>query len=706
METKSTLFLFVLAIAVGVFIKNAGRLVRYLSFGKSENRVDSLFARIHQTLLVGFAQTKILRDKVAGPIHAGIFWGFLILLFSAAEGVIEGLNPAWSFNFLGPIYSGITILTDIFCLMIILGTALSLWRRYVTKVKRLQVEHEKVEAGMILLTIFSIVTSLLLQNTARVGMGEDFSWAVRPVASSLATILPLGHVSFEIFWWLHMLLIFSFTNYLPFSKHLHVLTSIPNVFFSNLGPVNQLEKIDFENESLTRYGVNDIEDFTWKTFLDSYTCTHCGRCTSVCPANQTGKVLDPRMVIIGIHDRVIDKAPLIDKITDYRKNASREEIRNAADGILSGKNSGEFDTKERELFTILLNEEEQTTWNKKLIGDYVSPDALWACTTCGACMEECPVNIEHVPAIVGMRRSMVMMESSFNEESALLPDIYGNMETNSVPWGGFSEQDRALWAEGMDIKTVAEDPEMDVLFWVGCAGSFDDRAKKTTKAFAELMQLSHINFRILGTEERCTGDPARRSGNEYLATMLTTMNVETMNAYNVKTIVTTCPHCFNTLKNDYPQFGGHYEVMHHTQYIKDLIESGRLSIDADKASLSKNAIAYHDSCYLGRYNEEYEAPRSLLENVPGLSILEPARSKDRGLCCGAGGGRMFMEEMVGDRVNITRTNELLETGASTIAVNCPFCSTMITDGVKAADRVDQVQVKDISEILLESVKRH
>lgn len=247
---------------------------------------------------------------------------------------------------------------------------------------------------------------------------------------------------------------------------------------------------------------------------------------------------------------------------------------------------------------------------------------------------------------------------------------------------------------------------MDVLFWVGCAGSFDDRAKKTTKAFAELMQLSHINFRILGTEERCTGDPARRSGNEYLATMLTTMNVETMNAYNVKTIVTTCPHCFNTLKNDYPQFGGHYEVMHHTQYIKDLIESGRLSIDADKASLSKNAIAYHDSCYLGRYNEEYEAPRSLLENVPGLSILEPARSKDRGLCCGAGGGRMFMEEMVGDRVNITRTNELLETGASTIAVNCPFCSTMITDGVKAADRVDQVQVKDISEILLESVKRH
>lgn len=706
MDTKSTLFIITLLIAGGIFANNVKRLIGYLRYGKPDNRTDKLFARIKQTLLVGFAQTKILRDKVAGPIHAGIFWGFLILLFSAAEAVLEGINPALSFNVLGPLYSIITVLTDFFCLLIIVGTALSLWRRYILKIKRLQVEHEKVEAGMILLTIFSIVTSLLLQNSARVAMGTDFSWALRPISTIIASILPLGHTSFEIFWWMHIILIFCFTNYLPFSKHLHVLTSIPNVFLSNLGPVNSLEKIDFEKEDAVKFGITDIEDFSWKTYVDSYTCTHCGRCTSVCPANQTGKVLDPRMIIVGIHDRIMDKAPLLDKISDYKKNASRQDVRKAADGLLTGKKSDEFDSDESQLFKLLLNDDEQNIWNKKLIGDYVNPDALWACTTCAACMQECPVNIEHVPAIVGMRRSMVMMESSFNEESALLPDIYGNMETNSVPWGGFSEQDRANWTEGKGIKTAAEDPEMDVLFWVGCAGSFDERAKKTTSAFAELMQIANINFRILGTEERCTGDPARRSGNEYLADMLTKMNIETMNTYNVKTIVTTCPHCFNTLKNDYPQFGGVYDVMHHSQYVKELIESGKLSIDKEKTTVSSDAITYHDSCYLGRYNNEYEAPRALLENVPGLTIIEVNNSQDKGFCCGAGGGRMFMEETVGDRVNITRTNELLATGAKTIAVNCPFCTTMITDGVKAADMVDSVQIRDISEILLESIHTH
>ena len=353
MDTKSTLFIITLLIAGGIFANNVKRLIGYLRYGKPDNRTDKLFARIKQTLLVGFAQTKILRDKVAGPIHAGIFWGFLILLFSAAEAVLEGINPALSFNVLGPLYSIITVLTDFFCLLIIVGTALSLWRRYILKIKRLQVEHEKVEAGMILLTIFSIVTSLLLQNSARVAMGTDFSWALRPISTIIASILPLGHISFEIFWWMHIILIFCFTNYLPFSKHLHVLTSIPNVFLSNLGPVNSLEKIDFEKEDAVKFGITDIEDFSWKTYVDSYTCTHCGRCTSVCPANQTGKVLDPRMVIVGIHDRIMDKAPLLDKISDYKKNASRQDVRKAADGLLTGKKSDEFDSDESAFYIIV-----------------------------------------------------------------------------------------------------------------------------------------------------------------------------------------------------------------------------------------------------------------------------------------------------------------------------------------------------------------
>lgn len=673
MELKNIIFIIVLGLAAALFARSSRRLLAWLQVGRPENRFDRLGERIRTTMVVGFGQSKILRDKVAGPIHAGIFWGFLVLLFSAAEMVLEGLNNAWSFNFLGPVYSVITILTDLFCLLIIVGTMMSLWRRYVTKVRRLQVEHEKVEAGMILLTIFTIVTSLLVQNALRGPVHNgDFSWAVRPIGQPLGSVLAAGLGSaapfvFELAFWMHAVLILAFMNYLPYSKHLHVLTSIPNVFLGPLSPTNSLEKIDFEAEGVEKFGVVDIEDLSWKSLLDGYTCTHCGRCTSVCPANQTGKVLDPRGIIIAIHDRTLDKAPLILK-----------------------QNNGEE-----------LTADEQAVWDKKLIGDYVSPDALWACTTCGACMQECPVNIEHVPAIVGMRRSMVMMESQFNDESALLPDIYGNMETNSVPWGGFGQADRANWADGMGIKTAAEDASMEVLFWVGCAGSYDERAKKTTKAFAELMQIAGVEFRILGTEENCTGDVARRTGNEYLADMLTKTNVETFQRYNVQKIVATCPHCFNSLKNEYPQFGFSAEIVHHTQFIQELIESGRLVIDRNAAS--KEAVTYHDSCYLGRYNSEYEAPRATLENVPGLTILEPARSEDRGLCCGAGGGRMFMEEHVGDRVNIVRTNELLATGATTIAVNCPFCTTMITDGVKAAERTDDVQIKDIAEVLRDHV---
>ncbi|MCX6139593.1 MAG: (Fe-S)-binding protein [Candidatus Kapabacteria bacterium] len=673
MDLKNIIFFIVLLVAVGLFTRSALRLVAWLRIGKADNRLGQLSERIRMTLVVGFGQSKILRDKVAGPIHAGIFWGFLVLMFSAMEMILEGIHEGWSFNFLGPIYSVITILTDFFCVLIIIGTILSLWRRYVTKVRRLQVEHEKVEAGMILITIFSIVSALFIQNALRLPVhGDDFSWAIRPlghpVGAALYTVLGSSSaIVFEIAWWLHAILILAFMNYLPYSKHLHVLTSIPNVFLGPLSPTNSLEKIDFEAEGVEKFGVVDVEDFSWKTLLDGYTCTHCGRCTSVCPANQTGKVLDPRGIIVAIHDRTIDKAPLI-----LKKEAGSE-----------------------------LTTEEQAVWDKKLIGDYINPDALWACTTCGACMEECPVNIEHVPAIVGMRRSMVMMESAFNDESALLPDVYGNMETNSVPWGGFGQADRANWAEGMGIKTAAEDSNMEVLFWVGCAGSYDERAKKTTKAFAELMQIAGVDFRILGTEENCTGDVARRTGNEYLADTLTKANVETFQRYGVQKIVATCPHCFNSLKNEYPQFGFVADVQHHTQFIQELITNGRLVIDRSKAS--NDAITYHDSCYLGRYNDEYEAPRSTLENVPGLTIIEPARSKDRGLCCGAGGGRMFMEEHMGDRVNVVRTNELLATGAQTIAVNCPFCTTMITDGVKAADMIDTVKVRDIAEILRDRV---
>jgi Fe-S oxidoreductase len=677
---KNIAFLIVFGVALAIFANSVKRLVDYLRLAKYEDRFDNIPERLINTFRVAIAQEKILREKGAGIIHALIFWGFLILLFSAVNSVLTGFGFKNFFDILGYGFSGITILTDIFALFIIVSVIGALYRRFVSQVKRLQISREEsIEAGAILIVIFSIVTSLLIENATAIKLGHDSQYAVRPVSQALSNLFAGDVHTLELIynsaWWVHIILIMCFTNFLPYSKHLHVLTSVINVFFSNYKPTNSLQKIDFEEEGVEKFGVSDVEDFSWKTILDGYTCTHCGRCTSVCPANQTGKVLDPREIIIQIRNRTMDKMPILLKQEQERAKAEEEQ---------------------REIREVALTEAEQTILNKKLIGDYIDPEALWACTSCSACMQECPVNIEHVPAIINMRRSLVLMEADFPAE---LGSAFTNIENNSSPWA-FPTSARADWAEGTGVKEASENPEFDILFWVGCAGSFDDRAKRITKAFASLMQIANINFAILGKEENCTGDPARRGGNEYLADMYVKMNVETMGNYNVKKIVTTCPHCFNTLKNEYPQFGGNYEVIHHTQFLEQLVNDGKIPLSKD--SHDNLHITYHDSCYAGRLNNVYDEPRNLLQNVQGLNIIEPNRSKDKGFCCGAGGARMFMEETVGKRVNIERAEELLSTGAKTIALNCPFCMTMINDGVKAKE-VEDVRVLDVSELILENV---
>jgi Fe-S oxidoreductase len=470
-------------------------------------------------------------------------------------------------------------------------------------------------------------------------------------------------------------------NYLPYSKHLHVLTSIPNVYFARIDESGaKLDKIDFEAEGVEKFGVSDIEDFTWKQLLDGMTCTHCGRCTSVCPAAITGKVLDPRQVIIQINHRTLDKAPLMV----------------GENGTLIQRASDEVEREQAEQAGAAVLE-------KKLAGDYIPVEALWQCTTCMACVQECPVMIEHVPAIVDMRRALVMMEANFPAE---VQPAYQSMENNFNPWG-FPHDERAAWAADlpyvkvMEETTEQERAELDVLFWVGCAGSYDDRYKKVTRSFAELMNIAGVKFAILGTEERCNGDHARRTGNEYLAQMLIQMNVETMNGYGVKKIVTSCPHCFNIMLNEYPDFGGRYEVVHHTTFISDLVKQGRIRTEAAAA---QGSVTYHDSCYLGRYNDVYDEPRELIGSTAGHAVVEMERSKSRGLCCGAGGGQMFMEETEGKRINIERTEEALATGADTIATACPFCMTMLNDGVKSKDQDDNVRVQDVAEIVLQAVK--
>ena len=676
---KHIIFAVVFVAAMAAIVWNSWRLIKYLQVGRPENRFGNIGERIWNVLKVAIGQSKLLREPVAGAVHAMIFWGFLVLLAAVIESVVEGLIPGGNIAWLGPIYSFLTISQDIFCVLVLVGVLWAFWRRYVQKVPRLQNDDkaESRDASLILVLIGIIVTSLLVTNAAREAAGHEFEWAVRPVGALLAPLFSdpgTARVVFEVAWWIHILTILGFMNYLPFSKHLHVMTSVPNVYFGTLDTVNELKPIDFEDESLEQYGVADIEHFTWKQLLDGMTCTHCGRCTSVCPANITGKVLDPKEIIIQIHERTLDRAPDLIAMAEANGNGAESE--------------GEV--------TLPNNSDE-----RRLIGDFVNPEALWQCTTCMACVQECPVMIEHVPAIVDMRRNLVMMEAEFPPEAQ---PAFNNIENNFTPWA-FSAAERADWAEDLDyVKTMAETAEeereeLDCLFWVGCAGSYDDRYKKVTRTFAELMEMAGIKFRILGTEEKCTGDPARRLGNEYLAQMMIQMNVETLNEYNVKKIVTTCPHCFNTLLNEYPDFGGKYEVVHHTQFIDGLIKNGRIK----SMTAMQHKVTFHDSCYIGRYNNTYEEPRSTLKHVPGLEVIEMERNKSRGLCCGAGGGQMYLEEDQGKRVNIERTEEALATGAETITTACPFCMTMMNDGVKNKD-AEGVQVKDVVEVLVESMR--
>ncbi|MGK9367729.1 heterodisulfide reductase-related iron-sulfur binding cluster [Melioribacter sp. Ez-97] len=665
MTTKTIVFTIIFLTAMGFFLFNLRRILSYLRVGQPENRFDNIPERIKNVIKIAFGQSKLLREPVAGAIHFLIFWGFMLFLLAVVESIIQGFFEGFNFSFLGKIYLIITFVQDLFGLFVTIAVLAALFRRFVIKVPRLNVGKKgNLDAAFILLMIFGIVFSMFGQNIIHI-VNNDFHYAAnefKPVSMLLSGVLfdnphQINWSYYEFFWWMHIGLILLFLNFLPYSKHFHVVTSIPNVFFSKIGNDKFVPKtIDLEDEDAEQFGAADIEHLTWKQLLDGFSCTECGRCTVACPAANTGKKLSPREIIVSIRHRTEEKAPL----------------------ILRGD-------KENELF------------EKSLVHNYVSDEELWACTTCGACVNECPVSIEHLDAIIDMRRNLVLMESNFPPE---LNTVFKNIETNFTPWA-FNWQDRANWAEGMDVKTIAEDPECEFLFWVGCAGSFDARYQNVTKAIAKLLQIANINFRILGTEEKCNGDTARRLGNEYLAQMLIRENVETLNNYGVKKIVTACPHCLNTIKNEYPRFGGKFEVVHHTELLTKLIEEGILKIDED--GKEKIKVTYHDSCYLGRYNNIYNPPRDILNKLGKFELIEMERSRDKGFCCGAGGGRMFLEENEGERINLNRSREAVETGARKVASACPFCMTMLNDGMKSLDKSEEIEIKDIAEIILENV---
>jgi Fe-S oxidoreductase len=664
MTIKNILFIFLFIAALSFFVWSCRNLIKYMLVAKKkDDRFDKIGERIMRVLTVAFGQSKLLRDPIAGSIHFVIFWGFILFLFAVLESILQGFYSPFSFKFLGPLYIPITLVQDVFGLLVIIAIALSLVRRFVFKVKRLEVDNEgKIDAVVILLLIMVVCISMFGQNISHVAK-QNFILEpneLRPISSALSASLfttnSNASIPFEISWWVHIVTVFGFLNYLPYSKHLHVLTSIPNTFFANVDSKrNTLQPLNLDDENAESFGSSDIDQMSWKQILDGYSCTECGRCSSVCPAATVGKSLSPRKIIVDIRRRTGDKAPLM------------------VNGVT-----------------------ESEVLSKTLVHDYITDSELWACTTCNACVHECPVMIEHVDLIVDLRRNLVLTESNFPNS---LNNVFKSIETNFTPWV-FNQADRANWAEGMNIKTMAEDSDGEILFWVGCAGSFDSRYKKVTQSFASIMQKANVDFRILGTEEKCNGDTARRLGNEYLAQMMMKENIETLNKYGVKKIVTACPHCFHSLGREYKQFGGDYEVIHHSQLIDELISSNRVEI---KNVEDKSRVTYHDSCYIGRYNNIYDEPRNILRNFESIDLTEMKRNKSRGFCCGAGGGRMFFEDEEGGRINVERTNEALETKADTIASACPFCMTMLTDGVKHYEKTDEVSVKDIAEIVLENI---
>ncbi|PLX04383.1 MAG: Fe-S oxidoreductase [Marinilabiliales bacterium] len=684
---KQIIFLIVLLITIGVFAWTMQRIFKYIKLTKKKP-ISDWGKRINETIKVAFLQEKILRRPIIGIMHALVWWGFIVILFGSIEMVIDGLfGTERVFQFLGPVYNFLMASSDIFALIITIAVIAFLFRRLFMHIKRFYGPEmkpvSKADANLALTIILVLMLSLLGMNTGYLLWADSVNEHIAgyyPVSNWLAGMLAgtsesSAWIIFQSNWWIHIVLIFVFANILPYSKHFHVFMSVPNVFVGRITPLGHAENmpnitkevklmldpnaafedVPEEEGEPERFGVKDAEDINWVNYINSLACTECGRCTSVCPANITGKLLSPRKIMMDTRARMKEKGPGL---------------------IAEGK---AFDD------------------GKSLLSSYITEEELWACTQCNACAQECPVNIDQPALILDMRRYLVMEES---KAPTGLNTVFSNIENNGAPWQ-FSPEDRMLWAEGLEVPLMADKfaagEKVDYLFWVGSAGAFDDRYKKVSRDFVKILNHLKINFAVLGTEETDSGDVARRAGNEMLYQMQAMMNIEVLNGYEVKNIVTCDPHDFNTLKNEYPDFEGNYNVVHHSQFLQKLISEGKLKIDSQEFAGKK--ITFHDPCYLGRGNKEYEAPRSILESIPSTKV-EMERNKSFALCCGAGGGQMFKEAEKGDKeVFMERTEEALKTGCDIIATACPFCMVMMTDGIKYSNKEESVKNYDIAELV-------
>ena len=652
-----------LAVSIGLFTVRVRFLAALVRSAAPVTRSGDTSRRVRNESTIVLGQRKLLQRIGPGLIHAFIFWGFLVLGPTIVIAMIGLVSKHATFPWLGD-QGWYAFLVDIFAVLVLAGVVSALWIRKVQRPRRFEGSHLG-EADFILALIAIIATTLLLWHATRIALGlNEWPASSAPVSDLLSGIFArdgLTRVLERVFVWAHVITILGFLAYLPRSKHLHIVSAAFNVWFGRTGAPGRLEPLRFDDpdvpEEDIRFGAGTSADLTWKQMLDTFSCTECGRCQDVCPAFATGKVLSPKLLIMGLRDQV------------FSDGATLVKARTGSDGDAAG---APLDLV-------------------SLVPNAVPEESVWDCVTCGACIQACPVSIEHVDHIVDLRRHLVMVESSFPAEAEpMLRDV----ERASNPWGK-AQSERADWAASLGVRILEPgDPAPEYLYWVGCASSFDERARTTAESTAKLLQRAGVDFAILGPRECCTGDPARRMGNEYTFQSYAQQNVETLGEAGVTKIVTTCPHCFNTLGNEYPDFGGNYEVVHHSELLARLVAEGRLVPTRDQ-SLS---VTYHDSCYLARHNDVLKPPRDLVAAVG--EPVEMARSGKETFCCGAGGAHMWMEER-GSAINENRVREAVDTGAQTLAVACPYCTVMLDDGVQSAG--SDMRVVDVATLLAESI---
>ena len=680
MAVQTIVYSVVFITAMFFFFRSINARIGVLKAAQSTDTRGDVGKRLLGVLVNVFGQARLLRgDLSAGMMHFVIFWGFMVLMLNTLHFLIAGFFPAADLHIpllgrtdlLGGPY---LFLRDLVEVLVLLAVFYAIFRRMVLKPKRLT---QSSEAVLILVLIGTLMVTDIYMNAYVIVTGQDLAHRMSFVESSLGFSLPSANAAlyYQINWWIHCLSLLFFLNLLPLGKHFHVITSFFTVYLRNLKPVGQLPAIDFEDDDNEEFGVHHLQQFHWGNWLDTYSCTECGRCDHFCPANRTGKSLSPKQIIIGTREMLYAHTPdLLLKLAAARKQE------NGAEGGVA--------VMER------LNDVE--LGGVRLVGDVHTDEALWACTTCGACDEHCPLFIEHVTPIVEMRRHLVLEEEGrFPKE---LQATFEGLEGQANPWG-LPAHNRMEWAEGLDVPTLEEKPDAEWIYFVGCLSSFDDRTKESARALVQLLNHAGVSFAVL-SQEACSGDPARRAGHEYLANALMEMNAEQFREASVKKVITTCPHCFNTLKVEYEQVGVVFEeVIHHSALLSRLVREGRLT-PANGNGAQK--IVFHDSCYLGRYNKVYEQPRDVIASIPGVTMVEAEYNRDKGFCCGAGGGRMFMEETEGERVNEWRYDQLTATGADQVAVACPFCNVMMSDASNAEGH-EHKPVKDIAILLRDAV---